>query len=60
MSIRLQTLIIRILTLVSPAKMHMKTASDYIVCCIFLLTLAYLSIKTNSVDPDRVAPKGAD
>ena len=60
MSIRLQTLIIGILTIASPAIMHLKMASTNIVCCINLLTLAYLSKETNSVGPDQIATKGAD
>ena len=34
-----------------------EMASANIVCCIYLLTLAYLRIETNSVSPDHIAPK---
>ena len=47
------------LTLKMPAKNHLKIPSAFVVCCKFSLTLflTKLSIETNSVDPDKTAPK---
>ena len=46
-----------VITLKTPAKIHLKIPSAFVVCCNFLLTLFNkLSIETNSVDPDQTAP----